>query len=507
MRPISFFTKALLPVIAGALTIIGVKGYNLSSQESPFQIAAKKLGFTSPAEQEAILGIFYRAGYLDKQKLWDDIYCFNKGNADKSAKMYNAVIGSFQKEDGTRPSLKSLRKNLFKTNHNDTVSTEDVEAWLVYVAQNAFNRKVGQERNELKHAPWMDMHKTEYLEYVKTLGLVDPIKPTLNEYDDVWIAGASMIGLSTRMLNHFQIVQGIKIYGSELALAGERGLWAELDGINPETKKKLEEAWEKKQDINQLDISLPVGEDPHAKEEGKKYLLDLAKRHNIKLNEDQPFVVYKAGEAPQGYFPGRHYPNYADGEEKRLTESLAASDLLKAHGITTVRIIDTKLGKNNQRPDTYTTALDAAEDFIARIQKGDFGDRKQFTILYESNNPYIERQAVTTQRAVDETLKKYKLDKKDYTIKVEGVGFGLKQDIVTVHSEFGALFAELFIYSKLKDKKSFEEIKELAKDLLFQSRKYPEELPPIPKPEHHDDQGYYDWLVGKAQNFFDQVME
>lgn len=56
-----------------------------------------------------------------------------------------------------------------------------------------------------------------------------------------------------------------------------------------------------------------------------------------------------------------------------------------------------------------------------------------------TNNPYIERQTIATQREVDKVLKDYNLDIK---ILINGVGFRCKQDVSVVHSEFAALIAE-----------------------------------------------------------------
>jgi hypothetical protein len=389
------------------------------------------------------------------------------------------------------PDLKLLRKNLFNS-ANDNIKVEDIEAWILYVAQNAFNRKIGQERNELSSAQWMKDYEIQYLEYAKTLGMIDAISPTQQEYDNDWIAGASRVGLLARILHHNTLIQQIKVHGEVLVLAGQRPLWADLDGINPDTYKQLIKAYKNRQDINQLDVSVLIGEDKERNEEGKQYLLYLAKRSNITLNPEEPFVVYKDGEAPKGLFPNRIYPNYAVGEDRKLTESLMSSDLLKTFSVgNTAVVIDTQAGEHNQRPNTASTAYDAANYLVTRIQNGDFGNQKGFTILFISNNPYIKRQTIATQREVDAVVKNSGLDKKGYIVKVEGVGFGAKQDVATIHSELGALVAEQF-----KDRDTSYNIK----DLLFQYRQDPAKLPAMP--EYHDDNLR---PIGVAQGFFDEL--
>lgn len=497
------FSRTILPIGTAAATLLAggitYEGYRRSTEPSKFELATKQLMFKSAKEQEALLGIFHRAGYLEPQKLWYDIYCFNKGSGPKSGKMFSAIMTALQKaklnQTDKNLDLKLLRKNLFKS--TDSVKTEDIEAWILYVAQNAFNRQVGQERNELTSSNWMELYKEEYMKYAKTLGMVDAIVPTQQEYPQAWIAGASRVGLLARILNHNTLMEEIKINGGVLVLAGERPLWANLDGINPETYKKLLTAWQNKQDINQLDISVLVGEDAARVEEGKEYLARLAQLSNIKLNPEQPFIVYKEGGAPKGLFPGRVYPNYAEDENKSLTESLMSSDLLKTFLMGKVVVIDTKAGENNQRPDTASTAYDAAEHLVTSILKGDFGVQKKFTILFESNNPYIKRQAIATQREVDKVVKKHGLDKQGYSIKVEGVGFGAKQDVATIHSEFGALVAELF---KDNSNNSHD-----INNLLFQTRKCPEPIPEIPN--HYENQNYLAWIIGEVQSFFDGMIQ
>lgn len=203
------------------------------------------------------------------------------------------------------------------------------------------------------------------------------------------------------------------------------------------------EAYKTKSDLDTIDISLPVGEDKERVEEGKEYITSLAARYGIKLNPTAPFIQYTTKEdCPPGHFPARLYPNYAEGESKKLTETLMSQDLIATYltSLNTITTVDT-LAEQHQRPTTSSTARDAATKFVKRIADGEFGDQREFVILYETNNPYIERQEIATQREVNKVLKAYKLDK-SYIIKIEGVGFKCKQDVTTVHSELAALIAE-----------------------------------------------------------------
>ena len=57
------------------------------------------------------------------------------------------------------------------------------------------------------------------------------------------------------------------------------------------------------------------------------------------------------------------------------------------------------------------------ENLVKKINNGDYGNKKSFVILFESNQPYIERQTLATQASIDNILKQSGLDKKGYSIK------------------------------------------------------------------------------------------
>ncbi|MBA2628645.1 MAG: hypothetical protein H0U78_01235 [Rickettsiaceae bacterium] len=217
--------------------------------------------------------------------------------------------------------------------------------------------------------------------------------------------------------------------------------------------------------MDTVDISLPVGEDRERIKEGQEYMTGLAARYGIKLNPTSPFIQYTTKEdCPPGHFPARLYPNYATAESRKLTETLMSQDLIttylpSSHTITTV---DT-LADQHQRPTTSSTARDAALKLANDITAGKYGNKKDFTVLLQTNNPYIERQTLAAQREVDKVLKASKLDSR---IKVEGIGFKCKQDVATVHSELAALLAEKWKTATGEDistKRSIEK-------LLFQTR-------------------------------------
>jgi hypothetical protein len=73
---------------------------------------------------------------------------------------------------------------------------------LLYLIQNAFGRSLGQERNELSNKEWIRTYEKEYLESPKILRLIDRETPEYQNYDGIWIAGASRIGLMARIIDY-----------------------------------------------------------------------------------------------------------------------------------------------------------------------------------------------------------------------------------------------------------------------------------------------------------------
>ncbi|WP_425360661.1 MULTISPECIES: hypothetical protein [unclassified Candidatus Tisiphia] len=119
-----------------------------------------------------------------------------------------------------------------------------------------------------------------------------------------------------------------------------------------------------------------------------------------------------------------------------------------------------------------------AVTLVDKILSGGLGEQKDYVILFISNNPYIQRQTIATQREVDKILQKYGLDKKGYHIEVEGVGFSSKQDVPTIHSELACLIAELWKNHNLLVS---NEAGHSIEQLLFQTRQDLAIIPPMPE--------------------------
>jgi hypothetical protein len=419
-------------------------------------LAAEKLGFigcekiSMEQQQEALLKIFQLAGYFNLSNLWHDLNCIGGiENIEKVFDETSAVVkySKADQPDPTKFNAQYMRINLFKSNNMDL---EDALDLILYMAQHAFGRQVGQERYELVSPDWLVNYEDYYLEAVRLLRLIDREHPTLNEYDGCWIAGASRLALSQRIIdyNYYIHSKGIRINGETLVLAGEREIWANIDGISPTVHKKLLEISQKNIDIDTIHLPSSVNDDSDKIMEGKEYMMHLAQFYNIKLNPTKPFIQYTTkDECPLGRFPNRIYANYDDiNETSKLTETLLSQDLLRTYSninINKINIIDT-LSQDQIRPTTASTARDATERLVKHILAREYGYKKTFIILLCTNNPSIERQTLATQRQVNRTLEKYGLTEKDYQIKIEGVGFSSNRQMAIVHSEFGALITEKY---------------------------------------------------------------
>lgn len=108
---------------------------------------------------------------------------------------------------------------------------------------------------------------------------------------------------------------------------------------------------------------------------------------------------------------------------------------------------------------------------MKHILAGEYGDKTTYNILFCTNNPWIERQTLTTQRQVNQLLEIYDLSTRNYQINIEGVGFSSKQSLPTVHSEFGALITEKYKEAIVDIEKTLgKRPKRDINCLLFQTR-------------------------------------
>lgn len=471
------FTKTVVLHAAFMTSLLtfyyGQSNVAVANIPSNFESAINNLGFTTIEQQESLLSIFQMAGYFNKELLKQSIY--NLGNIKNPEEVFRQI--DLIANNNPNFNVSKLRTALNNIS-GKYFTKEDFMDWLLYMAQYAFNRKPGQERNELVPKDWMSQHKEQYLKLAATLGLTERKLPEKQKYDACWIAGASRTGLLARLIDYINTAKlhNIIIKNNAISiLAGGRELWAEIDGIHPELKQQLIQALNNTTDLDSINTTgfHNQGNITEQIEEGKEYFLSLASINNIELNQSEPFI-----KRPDQ--PGRTYPNYKDSIQlqPRLTETLMSQDLLKTYFPGVVSIVDTKEA-NGQRPNTATTAQDAAEKFIQRIKDGFYEDQKEFVILLQTNNPYIERQTLSAQMAVDDVLQKSGLNQAGYKIKLIGAGFRAHASVAVINSELGALLTEKW---KLATKHAPQNHRDI-KQLLFSSRNNSLENSPKHKPK------------------------
>ena len=466
----SFFRlNKVCTILAGAAAAAGCYVYNIETSPSFYEAAARNLNIHG-GKQGALLKTFTMAGYFNKQKAWTDINrskIFGESTESVFMTLYPVIHKSHADEQNPHKVNIDLLKTMFgRSKHyfweKPDITTKQVEDWILYLAQNAFDRKVGQERSELNSHDWMATYKAEYFAAARMLGLTDRIDPDIQNYDEAWIAGASRPGVFARIIDYkWMLDHGVTVTGPAKVLAGARPLWAEIDGMDPDILKQRQDGIAKGIKIDDIPVVVSDRSGKAVIEDGESYIISLAAKLNIPLVPGKPLIKYATKvECPKGYFPGRTYPNYVDPDGPKLDESKMSDDMLQhVLGMNDFKIVDTK-AQNNQRPNTETTARDAAEALVRDILDGKYGDLKTLNVLFESNQPYIERQVLSAQRAVDQVLKAKGLHG-EVSVTLHGVGFGCKQGVATIHSELGALIAE-----RWRDANPYS----AEKHLMFQTR-------------------------------------
>jgi hypothetical protein len=448
-------SAAMLVMTAAALTFSPIESQSAPADDmrSKFSVAASHLGF-SDHQQKAILRIFTMNGSFTPNQMWDDVIRSkifgDRGASVFTSNLYQVVHRSHA--DAANPNdfnVEYLHDHLFgKAKIQDDIDISQVEKWILYVAQKAFARPKDTERNELKSQNWMGIYKKEFFEAARVLDLVDRINPQHKIYDQTWIAGASRPGVIARVIDYVLTSQQheITITGDVKILAGVRELWAEIDGMSPDVLEKLQKCFDDKGNVDDVDVTVVAQSDDIKTADGIKYMIDLAKKNGIELVDSLPVIKYATkDECPVGRFPGRTYLNYKDPSGLKVDESMMSRDILAQYGMHGVDIVHTKASEDARRPTTETTAQDAAALIIENIRNGVYKDQTEFIIFFESNNPYIHRQGLAAQAAVDKALQESGL--KGYTITIDSVGFRNKQDVTTVSSELAAYVNELYKYS------------------------------------------------------------
>ena len=340
-------------------------------------ILEQSFGLSTQEKKVALLENLYIAGYLQDEKIWEAIFLMQFDKDGNKINLWNkeeneinsaffTIISDLHNSNSNQedPDKFDATKLLNNFDKNKTLDKQAIENLIVYLSQNAFGREKGAERNEIQKQNWMDIHKDRYLKNAAKLGMIDEILPKDKNYTETWIMGAARNRLEIRIKYLKNLIDKEIINSGEIRLlTGERELWIEIDKINED------------------------------KQEAKQYILNLAKQNNIKTNKSEPFTIRNIADS------SRTYLNYADNENRKVTETMMAKDIFNSvFGYEIYNIIDSKTDFGKSRPDTGTNAGDASEIIKERIKKEEIKNPK---ILIISNQPYCERQAINNKRIAD----------------------------------------------------------------------------------------------------------
>ncbi|MDX1924652.1 MAG: hypothetical protein SFT91_05495 [Rickettsiaceae bacterium] len=223
-------------------------------------------------QQEAFLRVMHMTGRFRPENLWGDL---NKlGQIQNTKEIYAQILPDFIKSGATQNNpdkfnSTSLRKKLFK---NASLSESDIADWILFISQYSFRRKPGVERNEIIKQSWMLIHEARFFQEVEKLGLIHREYPKNYEYDAAWISGASRYTTMSRIIDFSQLYgsKTIKIGGDITVLAGDRPLWAEIDGISYDAKEILKNTWKNGSNIDQIPPAAQNAENFHKVLEGKE---------------------------------------------------------------------------------------------------------------------------------------------------------------------------------------------------------------------------------------------
>lgn len=418
--------------LSKALNNLGFRSQNHSSTTQ----------FSDSQIHLAIIENLYFAGYFKEQLIWQAINLigFDKyGNNTnqiwtKTPQLAFLLMYKVIKKSGALQDNPQLFKADYLLQHlfgEDIFDIQDIEDFIVYlVCQNAFGRIPNQERNEITPQIWMQIYQQQYLENAQKIGLIEEIKPTFKKYDESWVMGAGRYRTMTRIAHLKQLIDSGFEVGKVRLLSGNRELWVEIDNIG---------------DVD----------------EAKDFMLKIAEKNNIKIDAKKPFITRNVLGSP------RTYINYHSGETKKLTETLMMAEIYEnIFAKNEVTLIDDISKKH--RPTTESTVENIAKYVFQNrfAEDGDLKDQAEIVIMIISNQPYCERQKLTTKRVVEKIVH-HKISKK---IIFDAVGeSALNSGVKSIHSEFAALMAEKFWQYTKKTAHNVKR-KRVPQKMIFSSR-------------------------------------
>jgi hypothetical protein len=343
------------------------------------------ISHSKATQHQALLRIFWMAGYFDPKFLWQSLHLMKlppeatdlqELDHSSAKKMALELFQAFKKANAYQDSLATFSPEVLLS-ISLNLSIDELQDWLLYIAQTAFDREANQLRSSLQNKPWMETFQAEFLANAGELGLRNSRYPDRQNYDETWIQGARASRMFLRIKDLRQVDTAFQIAGGvELGLSGSRVI-DDLDGTHPTFNKKFTE------------LGLTTEAD------AMHYLLESFSRN---LQEQPSLIVSKP-------LPGK------------------------------------------QIADTAANAKDAVRRLLDRhrTQLQDPSTTTEFHIRIQTNNPFIDRQVLTTERAVNEILAEDLYKSYNITFVFHGTGAKATDNVKEINSEIGALIAERFM--------------------------------------------------------------
>jgi hypothetical protein len=403
-------------ILSDVLTTIGF-GSKVIGRGTSFEkrISAREV-------QKAFLENLYFAEYFESQSIWQAINLIKRENREcdfrgvKSSfeAMMEIIRTCFATKGNSRKFNAGILLDKFSS-HSAFFTSNEIKNIMVYLGRKAFGRNVGQERNEIQQYPWGEIHREHYMENAQKLGLIFEVKPQLQKYDETWIQGAAYFRTRTRIEYTKKLQDEGFDLGTIRILTGDRELWVEIDKMPGATM-----------------------------EETQNFMLQLAEKSGIKIVGFEERVISDLV---------RTYPKYAEDESQKLTETVMAKAIYRdvfGRDLIEDEVVDSSAEEGLSRPTTASAAAKVARfQFADRIRRGDFKNKK-INILIVSNQPYVERQTITNERAVLKEMKKIGPTK--HKLVFDGAGSVCMVGVSEIHSEFGALVSEKYMKQIEDDK-------------------------------------------------------
>ncbi|MBA8666778.1 hypothetical protein H1Q59_02590 [Holosporaceae bacterium 'Namur'] len=401
--------------------------------------------YSAQVQQEAFIKNMYISGLFSKENIWESINIM--GGFEDPVSIFNSICTHLSDAGAFQPDLEKFKaaeilKNLFSESVFDN---QDIQDFILYWTQTAFNRKVNQERASLATMYWMQDNdlKKDYFENARIMGLVAAKVPLAESYDETWVLGSAALPLIWKMDN----LKNTK----------------ELKGINPGFERFLTG----KRELSNMGVL-----------ESPDFIKKVADFIGVKyIGEPNSFI-----KRPDD----KQYLNYAEGETKKVYESDLVRYIYQDCFNKTLdeqNLIDVAAREGTARPDTGDTIKAALNKLIQEAEeKEEFKKGKEITILITSIQPHIERQRIGAQRIIDNELKSKGFA--HIKISTHSLAPELNEQVALanisiLHSDMATLISEQYL--KITEGK---EAKRDAGHLMFQSRQQylKENLPPMPEP-------------------------